>query len=158
MTKWTKPTRPEKINSIAPAAEKSVSGYASPAEGYLALLNSEGGCMAVDDVRKLLGGGIEASRQAVHDRIKRGTLLAAKTPLGQYAIPRWQFEANGAVLDGLPETIRMLKECYSGYTPLTAFAFFLQPAPALDFKTPLSVLRSGEVQRVRNAAKKHCEQ
>ena len=138
------------LDTALPAAARA--GFASAAEGFWALIHAEGGCISVEEARELLGGGSSFSRQGVHDRIKSSKLIAAKIPSGQYAIARWQFAANGTVLKGIPEALRALQEDAAGYAPLSAFAFFLQPAPSLDNKTPLRALKAGNLEAVLEAA------
>jgi hypothetical protein len=138
------------LDTALPAAARA--GFASATEGFWALIHAEGGCISVEEARELLGGGSSFSRQGVHDRIKSGKLIAAKIPSGQYAIARWQFAADGTVLKGIPEALRALQEDAAGYTPLSAFAFFLQPAPSLDNKTPLRALKAGNLEAVLEAA------
>jgi hypothetical protein len=144
--------------ALEPAVEAAIAaparaGYASPAEGYLALINAEGGCISVNQVREVLGAGRGFTRQGVQDRIKREAMLAAKTPAGEYVIPRWQFAGDGTVLPGIVEAMKVLKESTPGYTPLAAFSFFLQPSPMLGFETPLAALKKRKVDEVLVAAR-----
>lgn len=138
------------LDTALPAAARA--GFASATEGFWALIHTEGGCISVEEARALLGGGSSFTRQAVHDRIKKNKLIAAKNPSGQYAIARWQFAADGTVLNGIPEALRALQEDAARYSPLSAFAFFLQPAPSLDNETPLRALKAGNLEAVLEAA------
>ena len=45
------------------------------------------------------------SRQAVADRVRRGTLLACRTQDGHLVYPAWQFARDGAVRPGVVETV-----------------------------------------------------
>src|SRR5919201_553640 len=56
-------------------------------------------------VRELLG----CSRQAVSERVQRGTLLALPTREGQPTFPAFQFGAGGGLLPGLGELVRALR-------------------------------------------------
>ncbi len=125
------------VEAVLP--EPGIGGYAAPSEGLIALLKAEGGCIWVDEARDLLGG---IARQTVNERIKRGSLIAAKAPNGQYAIPKWQINSRGEVYDAVPHVLKALMQS-PGYSPLTAFAFFLQPSPLFDLETPLAVMRKG---------------
>lgn len=143
--------------ALEPALEVAIAaparaGYASPAEGYLALVNAEGGCMSVREAGEVLGAGRGFTRQGVQDRIKRNALLATKTPGGEYVIPRWQFGGDGNVLPGLTDALKTLKDELPGYTPLAAFSFFLQPSPVLGLETPLSFLKKRKIEEVIVAA------
>src|SRR5262245_41350249 len=53
------------IEAVLP--ENTRGAYASPAEGFLALVRAQGGFMWVDEAREMLGG---ITRQAVNERIK----------------------------------------------------------------------------------------
>jgi hypothetical protein len=45
------------------------------------------------------------SRQAVADRVRRGTLLACRTQDGHLVYPAWQFARDGAVRPGVVEAV-----------------------------------------------------
>jgi hypothetical protein len=45
------------------------------------------------------------SRQAVSDRVRRGTLLACRTQDGHLVYPAWQFARDGAVRPGVVEAV-----------------------------------------------------
>ena len=115
------------------------------------LLTAEGGVLPVTDVMRLLG---LKSRQAVQQRRSRGTLLGL--PLGgpTYVYPVWQFDQQGKILSGLPETLAAL-------APLDAWgqaAYLLAGEPRLDDARPLDVLRSGRREQVVQAARHYGEQ
>ena len=115
------------------------------------LLTAEGGVLPVTDVMRLLG---LKSRQAVHRRRSRGTLLGL--PLGglTYVYPVWQFDQQGKILSGLPETLAAL-------ALLDAWgqaAYLLAGEPRLDDARPLDALRSGRREQVVQAARHYGEQ
>ena len=116
--------------------------------------------MTVEEARERLGGGQPFTRQAVNERIKRGAILAAKTPAGLHVIPRWQFGRDGNSVPGFPEVLQTLKENTPGYSPLAAFSFFLQPSPMLGNKSPIAVLTEGpaELQIIKAAAREFARQ
>lgn len=58
-------------------------------------------------VTSLLGG---ASRQALADRRRRGTLLGLKTTDGQLVYPAFQFDEERRVLPGLGEVLRCFQD------------------------------------------------
>ena len=48
------------------------------------------------------------TRQALNGRVHRNTLLGVKADDGSILYPTWQFTPDMAVLDGLPELLRIL--------------------------------------------------
>jgi CheY-like chemotaxis protein len=98
------------------------------------------GSLTTDQVAKLLG----TSRQTPHDRVKAGTLLAL-SDAGKLRFPHWQFDAQGddGVVGGLPQTIRALR-----VGPLASVRWLTNPNRVFEGRTPLELLRAGEVRRV----------
>lgn len=94
-----------------PAVEEDVDTIADTVAGLLAAMPQFDGpwgpaigpVYRTDQVRVLLGG---VSRQALHDRVKRSTLLALKTRDGVTVYPAWQF-TDGQVLPGLAEVLKV---------------------------------------------------
>lgn len=113
------------------------------------LLQEEGGCITADGVAKIL----HISRQAVNQRRAAGTLLAVNPGGGAFQFPVWQFGGEG-LLPGLTEVLRELKGC----DPWMKFMFFLGAVPALRGRTPLEVLRGGDMGSVLRAAKVYGQQ
>lgn len=98
------------------------------------------GSLTTDQVAKLLG----TSRQTPHDRVKAGTLLAISDG-GRLRFPHWQFDARGddGVVDGFPQTIRALR-----VGPLESVRWLTKPNRVFEGRTPLDLLRAGDVRRV----------
>jgi len=92
-------------------------------------------------VSQLLG---LASRQTPHDRVKNNSLLAIKDG-GVYKFPLCQFDPEGidGIVNGLPEVLAALK-----VTPFTKLNWLNKPDAAMEGKTPLELLKLGEVDRV----------
>ena len=88
------------------------------------------------------------TRQTPHDRVKGGTLLAV-SDRGAWRFPPWQFDPEGpdGVIEGLGEVLRSLNA-----SPLARASWFVRPNPYLEGRTPLEVLREGQIEAVRSAA------
>ena len=98
--------------------------------------------LSISEAAKLLG----VTRQAVDKRIRSHGLLAVNIG-SQLAIPVFQIN-HGAVLCGLGKVLRALKV----NDPWTRINFFLMKHPALTNRSPLDVLRRGDVQLVVRVA------
>ena len=100
-----------------------------------------------DGVTTLLGG---VSKQAVNDRVRRHRLLALRTGSGRLVYPAAQFDGH-RVVDGLGAVLDVL-------VPDDAEAWMVASwlstsDPALDDRSPLDALRSGERNAVLVAAR-----
>ena len=103
------------------------------------------GALGAPQVATLLG----VTRQSVHEKAKRGTLLAV-LDRGSLRFPAWQFdpEGTGGLLDGLPEVLQALEHT----SPLGKASWLTGPNPYFEGHTPLETLRRGEKERVLEAA------
>ena len=63
---------------------------------------------------------------------------------GKYIYPLWQFTDTGETLSGLEKVLETLQEL----DPWMQITFFLNPNVRLGNKTPLEMLRKGEVEPV----------
>ena len=88
-------------------------------------------------VRELLG----SSRQAVHERAKRGTLLALRGGDGQSRFPAFQFGPAGRPLPALASILQVLRPVVA--SPYTIASWFVTEALELEGKTPAEWLREG---------------
>lgn len=88
-------------------------------------------------VAELLG----VSRQAVHERTQRGSLLALRGSDGSMLYPAFQFGSNGRPLAGVAEAVRTLTPAVE--TRYTIAAWFTSPEPELGGATPSGWLREG---------------
>ncbi|MGL5834563.1 MAG: hypothetical protein ACRC1Z_15210 [Waterburya sp.] len=93
------------------------------------------------EVAELLGC---KTRKTVHDRLKAGSLLGIRDR-GIYKFPVWQFDPSGddGVIDGLPQVLKVLKT--SDFTKLN---WLTKPHLAFSGKTPIEMLKQGEVEDV----------
>ncbi len=104
------------------------------------LIEAEGGCAKSEEIADMLG----ISRQAINQRRQRGKLIGLSRGKGKYVYPLWQFTDTGKTLVGLETVLGQL----SGVDPWTQITFFLNPNLRLENKTPLEMLRIGEVEPV----------
>ncbi|MES2642103.1 MAG: hypothetical protein V4850_21645 [Myxococcota bacterium] len=111
-------------------------------QALLALLDAEGGVLTPEQVSERLS----RTRQAVHQRQRKGQLLAVPGVRGA-VYPVWQFTDDG-VLPGFPDVLEALGET----PPAMAVQFFLTGRDALGGERPLEALRAGRVTDVRRAA------
>lgn len=84
----------------------------------------------VEALRTLLG----SSRQAIHDRVTRGTLLQVRTSDGVNLYPTFQFDEAGEVPAPVRRAIQALRR--SGADGWTIAAWFSTPAQALGGLSP----------------------
>jgi hypothetical protein len=87
--------------------------------------------------RALLGG---ITRQAVEDRINRGTLFALTTADRRRVFPVFQFDDRNEPLDGLAETVASLRPHADEWM---IASWLLQPADELNRRSPVAWLREG---------------
>jgi hypothetical protein len=102
--------------------------------------------LTAPQVAEILG----VSRQAPHDRRKAGRLLAVPVD-NVWLFPAWQFDpaAPNSVLTGLPEVLAALNHL----SPLQQYAWLRRPHKTLDGRSPIEVLRGGDVQRIVTSAR-----
>jgi hypothetical protein len=140
------PVAPLLRSTTTPAVDTTSVRWArarqSGREAWMKLLEAEGGTLTSEQVAERLG----RSRQAVHQRQRKGQLLAVAGPRG-VLYPVWQF-SGGSVLEGLADILEAL-----GDTPAPmAVQFFLTGRGALEGDRPLDALRAGRVDDVKRAA------
>ena len=102
------------------------------------LLTSGGGGLTSSQVAGALG----ITRQAVDKRRIRHALLAVPNGSGEYVYPACQFTPEG-VMPGLEEVLRAFRIT----NPWTQLSMLLAPAPSLEGKTILEVLKAGQIER-----------
>ncbi len=104
------------------------------------LIEAEGGCANSEEIAQMLG----ISRQAINQRRQRGKLIGLSRGKGKYIYPLWQFTDTGETLSGLEAVLAKLQEL----DPWMQITFFLNSNVRLENKTPLEMLRKGEVEPV----------
>ncbi|MFC6005938.1 hypothetical protein [Angustibacter luteus] len=70
------------------------------------------------------------SRQALSDRVRRGTLLACRTADGHLVYPSFQFAKDGTVRAGIVDAVSVFSR--HGVDGWTAAVWFTTPSPAFD--------------------------
>jgi hypothetical protein len=102
-----------------------------------ALIHEAGGAYSTAEVAALLG----ISRQAVQQRVRRGTLLALTMGQGEYQYPAIQFDENG--------TIPGLAQALSRFTvtdPWTRLSVLLDTDELLQGRRVIDALREGDLE------------
>lgn len=101
--------------------------------------------MSATDVARILG----ISRQSVHERAKKGALLAV-LDRGSLRFPPWQFDpqGSGGAIEGLPEVLQCLDT-----SPLGKVSWLTKSNPYFEGRTLLDLLKYGERKQVLEAAR-----
>ena len=104
-------------------------------------------CLSVADVSEMLG----ISRQAIERQRKIGNILALRWR-NQWRYPRWQFDQDqpGGVVPGLKEVSSSLCVSHAGLA-----IWLSEPKKSLDNRTPIDLLRAGNVELVLDLAEEH---
>ncbi len=114
------------------------------------LMNAEGGTYSSQEAADVLG----LTRQAVDKRRRSGRLIGLSTGRRGYAYPAWQFDQQHGTVPGLEAVLADLQ----AHDPWMQLSFMVNPTPYLADRTPLDVLRAGEVEAVRRTAQAFGEQ
>ena len=118
-----------------PATDPLAAARARGAQAKGELLQKAGGALRLGEVASRLG----VTPQAVHARLKRGTLLAVPQANGEWLYPVCQFGPDGA-LPGLATVL----QAFGVRGPWTQLSVLLAPARSLGGRTPLQALQAGE--------------
>jgi hypothetical protein len=110
------------------------------------LTQAEGGSISAPKVAQVLG----LTRQGVDYQRREGLLKAWRTTEGRWHYPLWQFTANG-MLPGVRECLKELDTDHEW----GALIFFLSRRDSLGGKRPLDLLKTGNIDEVVSAAKRH---
>lgn len=95
----------------------------------------------IHEVRDLLG---IKSRQTLHNWVDRNKIIALSDN-GRLLLPLWQFEATSddKVVRGLSEALQALKR-----RSFSAAHWFTNRNPQLGGRTPIELLRAGQIEKV----------
>ena len=129
----------------APLPDVETRWAALKAEGRMAAqawLAAEGGTIGPEEAGRRLG----LTRQAVHNRMRRGRLIAVPGDHGA-RYPVWQFADDG-MLPGIEPVIAVLV----GIEPALVVQFFLSGRSTLGGGRPIDALRAGRGDTVLAAA------
>ena len=80
------------------------------------------------------------TRQALHQKVKAGQLLALTTGDGQRVYPAWQFAPYGRPLTGLVDLLRVLNPAAAD--PWTVAVWLTRPVAELGNRSAVDVMRS----------------
>ena len=86
------------------------------------------------------------SRQAVHDRLRKGTIVGWQAAKRGYVFPTRQFDERNRPIEGVSEIVALLGDAYEGWMCLTT------PFAAFGGEEPLRRLAKGDRDRVLGAA------
>lgn len=114
-------------------------------------LREAGGAYDLDQVRTLMRG---VSRQAIDKRVQEGSLLAVPGPSNRRSYPTLQFNRDGTVVPGL----KAVREALQTSNSWTVLNFLAHPDVRLGDRKPIELLRSGQLELVLEAARRHGEQ
>ena len=115
-------------------------------EMALADLKNCGGAYDLEQVRAMLGG---ISRSQVHAIVKEGKLLAVPGPSNHRHYPAVQFDARGALIEGLDRVQEALND-----GPWIVLNFLIHPDARLQGRKPIELLAEGKVDVVAAAARR----
>ncbi len=102
-------------------------------------------CVSAEEAGRLTG----RSRQAIESQRRAGRLVALRVGR-RWRYPVWQLEADasGGVVPGLAEVLEQLR-----MSPAGAALWLTRPAPELDGRAPIQLLRNHDGDRVVDLAK-----
>jgi hypothetical protein len=124
---------PDSLGSPAELAERMIATIPQPSP-WAKLV---GPVYTTQGLRALLGG---VSRQAIDDRIARGTLLCLTTADNRRVFPVFQFDAHNQQLAGLSEMLAQLRPVADEWT---IASWLTHPQASLERKSPIVWLREG---------------
>ncbi|WP_245474414.1 hypothetical protein [Mesorhizobium sp. M2A.F.Ca.ET.042.01.1.1] len=114
-------------------------------------LREAGGAYDLDEVRTLMRG---VSRQAIDKRVQDGSLLAVPGPSNRRSYPTLQFNRDGTVVPGL----KAIREALRTSNSWTVLNFLTLPDVRLGNRKPIELLKSGQLDFVLEAARRHGKQ
>ena len=94
------------------------------------------------------------SSPAIREMITSGDIIGYEVAPGDFRLPRWQFRDQGGLVDGIAETLRVLRSSRT-YSHITPFVFVVQEHPITNNLTPLEALRKGMLDAVLCAAREY---
>jgi len=90
----------------------------------------------------------------LHKRRAEHRIVWWRSPKNQFLYPKWQFNDGGAPLPGVQE----VSQTFRSSDEWRVMRYFLGPRGQLADRTPLDLLRAGEVKEVVAHAKLHAEE
>jgi hypothetical protein len=132
------------LKNVEPLAPAFIRGI----EAKRRLIEDNGGALTAEQVAESFG----ITRQAVEKRRRAGKLLALTTGRHGYRYPAWQFTDAGTI-PGLEGVLGAL----ASQDEWTQTAFFVGHNPRLGNRTPVEVLKAGDLESVLTAAEVYGE-
>lgn len=123
----------------------------------------EAGQKAVAQLQEAEGGAwtgaelehhYDLSPANLHKRRAEQRIVWWKDAKNQFHYPKWQFNDAGALLPGVQEVL----QTFRSLDEWRVMRYFLGPRNQLADRTPLDLLRAGEVEKVVTHAKVHAEE
>lgn len=114
------------------------------------LQNGEGGAWSGQE----LAARFKLTPAALHKRRKEHRIVAWRDAMHHFHYPTWQFTPVGALLPG----VRDVLQTFRSLDEWRVIRYFLAPRHQLDDRSPLDLLRAGEVDRVVAHAKSDAEE
>lgn len=110
-------------------------------------LVSAEGTYQLEQVRELMNG---VTSQAVSKRVREGSVLAVPGPSNRRRYPAIQFLSDGSVVEGL----KAVTQAFPSKSPWMLLNFLVNGDRALGGAKPIDVLKSGDVERVVESARR----
>jgi hypothetical protein len=110
------------------------------------LLEDAGGTFGTAELTRLLG----ITQQAIDKRVRRGSLLAVRTPSGELRFPVIQFTEDGTI-DGLEKVLA----AFAVASPWTRLSVLLSRDPAVGNHRIIDALRNGDIDGSLDAVRSY---
>lgn len=105
------------------------------------------GAYDLAETRALLRG---ATRRQVEDRVREGRLIAVSGPDKMTCYPAAQFNEDGTVVEGLAAVLEVMPTKNS----FAILNYLIHPDSLLGGRTPIDLLKAGEIDLVVEAARR----
>jgi hypothetical protein len=111
---------------------------------------TEGGAWTGAELNERFG----LNPSTLHRRRKEHRIVFWRDAQHEFHYPKWQFTPTGALITGIDEVL----DTFKSSDEWRIMRYFLVPRHQLGERTPLDLLRSGEVAKVLAHAKAHGEE
>jgi hypothetical protein len=147
----------QKIEALEAELQKLLTAGHSDGPG---VDSREAGLRLVAEMQKAEGGAWSGSELAtrfgltpatLHRRRKEHRIVSWRDARHEFYYPKWQFTNAGALLPGIQDVLQTFRSA----DEWRVMRYFLAPRDQLGGRTPLALLRSGEVDKVLAHAAAH---
>ena len=135
---------------LAPLVKPAFDPHAAGRKLVADLQAAEGGAWTGAELQTLFG----LTPADLHKRRSEYRIVVWRDAKNQFHYPKWQFNPAGAPLPGVQKVVQTFRSS----DEWRVMRYFLAPRHQLDDRTPLSLLRAGEVENVVAHAKAHGEE